>query len=426
MENRIKIALIGAGGMSFGPVMTSDVLHTPSLRGCVLALMDIDERRLETARRVAERLNHGIGNPCVVEASTSLDDSVKDAQFALISVEKRRFQCWDQDFDIPRKYGSNQILGENGGPGSVFHALRTVPLVVGICRRIEKVNPNVLVINLTNPMSPVTLGINKGTKLRNIGLCHEFLGGVLALSLTLRLKKSRILAKAHGTNHFSWFYEIKDARTGEDLYPKVRRHFQRYPFLHMPLVRHCLNKYALLCITTDDHMGEYLTYATDIAKPAERARRFYKKDFTTREWLCARYAAGRLPIPAKIIPLSYEEAIPLIEALATGKIRQFNAGNFPNKGYIPNLPDGIIVEVSYRAENGELKPDNTPPMQADLAEIMKLRGELQNMIVDAALGGDADLAFQALCAEPISPKDPLACRLLFDELYELQKDLLPF
>lgn len=426
MGKPIKTVLIGAGGMSFGPVMASDVLHTKSLRGSTLALMDIDQKRLDVARRVAERMNRAMGNPCRIEVSSDLEDSVKDAQFALISVEERRFKCWDQDYHIPQKYGVKHILGENGGPGGVFHALRTVPLVANICKRIEKVNPEIFIINLTNPMSPVTLGINKATKLSNIGLCHEFFGGVLALGIMLRLRMSRISAKAHGTNHFSWFYEIKDAETGDDLYPKVRRHFRRYPFLHMPLVRHCLDKYGLLSVTTDDHMGEYLTYATEISKPADRARWFYRQDCRVREWACSRYAAGRLPLPARRIPVSYEEAVSVVEALAHGKLRQFNAGNFPNKGYIPNIPDGVVVEVSYRAENGEIKPDKTPPIHDDLADIMAQRGKLQDMIVEAALEGDADLAFRALCAEPISPRDPDTCRRLFDELYGLQRDLLPF
>ena len=426
MGNPVKIVLIGAGGMSFGPVMTSDILHTPSLRGSTLALVDIDEKRLDLARRVTEKLNRALGSPCTIEASTSVSNSAKDAQFALISVEKRRFESWDQDYHVPKKYGVRHMLGENGGPGSVFHAFRTVSLVTDVCRQIEKINPNVFVINLTNPMSLVTLGINKATKLRNIGLCHEFVGGMVALMLTLGMKMSRITAKAHGTNHFAWFYEIKDAKTGEDLYPKVRRNFKRFPFLHMPLVKHSLNKYGLLSVTTDDHMGEYLTYATDISKPAERARWFYNKECKVREWLCGKYADGGLPLPEKMIPLSHEEAVPVIEALALRTTRQFNAGNFPNKGYIPNLSDGMIVEVGYRAENGELKPDVTPTMQSDLAEIMKSRGELQDMIVEATLNADAKLAFEAFCAEPISPRERDMCKRIFDELYELQKDLLPF
>lgn len=426
MGKSIKIALIGAGGMSFGPVMTSDILHTRSLHGATLALMDIDERRLDTARRLAERMNRALDNPCKIEAYTNLEESVKDAQFALISVEKRRFECWDQDYYIPKKYGVKHILGENGGPGSIFHALRTVPLVTDICRRIEKVNPNLFAINLTNPMSYVTLGINKGTKLRNIGLCHEFFGGVLALRFTLGIKMSRIAAKASGTNHFAWFNEIKDADTGEDLYPKVKRHYKKFPFLHHPLVKFCLEKYGLLSVTTDDHAGEYLPYATDIAKPAERARWFYNREGKVREWLCAKYADGKLPLPIKKIPLSHEEAVPVIEALAFGNTRRFNAGNFPNKGYIPNLPDGVIVEVGHRAENGELIPEQVPPMQSDLAEIMKQRGELWEMVVEAAFNHDVKLAFEAFCAEPISPRDRDTCRRIFDELLYLQKDLLPF
>lgn len=426
MEKPIKIVLVGAGGMSFGPTMTMDTLRSRALRGSTLALVDIDEKRLAVAKGVAERFNRALGSPCTIQASTDLQETVKDAHFAIISVEVRRYECWNQDYDIPKMYGVKHMLGENGGPGGVFHAFRTVPLVAGICKQIEKVNPNVFVINLTNPMSLVTLGMNKATDLKNIGLCHEFFGGILALMFTLGKKMSRISAKAHGTNHFSWFYEIKDSITGEDLYPRVKRHFKRYPFMHLKLVRHCLDKYGLLTVTSDSHVGEYLPYATDVTKPSETFRRIYYKEEMAKEWLCKKYAAGKVRLPEKRIPRSGEEAIPVIESLAFNKPRRFDAANFPNKGYIPNLPDGLIVEVGHTYENGELVPDITPPMQEDLAEIMKERGELQEMIVDAALNGDAELALEAFCAEPLSPKDRDTCKYIFNDLYEAQKDLLPF
>jgi len=366
-----KIALIGAGGMSFAPVMVNDIVHTPALKGTVLSLMDIREDRLDRAVKVAERMDREMdGHFSSIEAHTNLEDSVLDADFAMISAEVGRWRSWDRDFNIPRRYGSQQILGENGGPGGVIHALRTASLVGNTCKRIEKVNKDVFVINFTNPMGPVTLSVNKGSKLKNIGLCHEFAGGILFLALALWTKAKYIAAKASGTNHFTWFHEIKDKRTGEDLYPKAKAHFEKYPFLHQPLGGECLKRYGMICTTTDDHMGEYLDFATQYAKPATRARRFYKFDAWARENLTARYASGKRVIHASKLGKSHEEAVPIVEAMVAGNNRRFNAVNVPNKGYIPNLPDGMIVEVGFNVVDGEIVPDVVPPMQEDLAKIM--------------------------------------------------------
>jgi len=425
-SKQVKIALVGAGGMAFGPVMTYDTLRSEKLRGSTLTLVDINEERLEVARSAAERLNEALGNPLTVEAESDTAAGVDGADFVLVSVEKGRWEGWSQDFEIPVKYGSTQVMGENGGPGGLFHSLRSINLVLEIARIMEERCPNAFLVNLTNPMSRVTLALNKGTKIKNVGLCHEFMGGLTRLSFMLMTPAKKIAAKASGMNHFTFFYEINNADTGEDLYPKVRKHIEKFPFLHPPLVRDLFNRYGLFPTTSDSHLAEYVPWCKELVKPLIPFHTFFEHEGKFREVLTKWYGKGYFPLPAKHLPMSGEEALPIVQALATGESAYFDAVNVPNRGYIPNLPDGAIVEVPANSCNGELLPETVPPVEEGLAELMRTQYELQSLIVDAALNGDKELAFEALVKDPLSPKDESACRALFDEMASLQAAQLPF
>jgi len=426
MINDARIALVGAGGMAFGPVMTYDTMCAKEMRGSTLVLVDINEARLEIVRAAAEQLNRAMGNPVKIEAESHTARGIDGADFVILSVEKARWKCWQQDYEIPRKYGSTQVMGENGGPGGMFHSLRSIKLVLEICELVEKYSPDAFVVNLTNPMSRVTLAINRATDLRNVGLCHEFVGGMLRLSLYLMLHPSKIEAAASGINHFTWFYKIKHAETGEDLYPKLQHHMRRFPFLHPPLVKHCMKEFGLYPTSTDSHIGEYLPFVSDVVKPMFPFHKFFENEGKLREHLIKLYGKGFLPIPAKILPESGEEALPICQALATESETSFNAVNVPNKGYIPNLPDGAIVEVPAHSSGGELHPDTVPPIKAELAEYILPQLEIQDRVVEAAINRDPGPAFEALVMDPLSPPDESSCRRMFDEMLELQRDLLPF
>src|SRR5262249_39454892 len=208
------ITLVGAGGMSFGPSMVNDVVHTRRLAGSRLVLHDVDAARLERAPRFASKINPLAGSPIRLDRSTEPAEALNGADFVLSSAEFGRFQYWRQDYEIPNRYGARQINGENGGPGAVFHSLRSIKNTLSICRNIEKYAPNAFLINLTNPMSRVTLAINRGTKVRNVGMCHEMPMGINRLCRRIRMNAKEVEAKAAGINHFTFFTQFRNTRTG--------------------------------------------------------------------------------------------------------------------------------------------------------------------------------------------------------------------
>jgi alpha-galactosidase len=437
--------------MSFGPVMVIDAVKTRRVSGATMVLHDIDPDRLEVARRFAERINERNGSPIRVETSTEPSEALVGADFCLTSAEIGRWQHWIEDYEIPLRHGATQITGENGGPGAVFHSLRSIKTMLGICRDIERYCPDTFLINLTNPLSRVSLAINTATTIRNVSLCHEFAGGVSRIAGLLRLPKSKIEAKASGINHFTFFTEIKRSDTGEDLYPRLRRLWQRRYFdypppvtavakqlvkvpwvkvaveqMYAPLVAHMFREYGLLPCSVDSHIGEYVPFAKEVAGWHPTPVYFHQDLMARVESLITKYGNGTSPVPMHRAGRSAEESFPIIGAMWTGDERRLNAVDVPNRGYVPNLPEGAIVEVPATVGAGGVDPAVMPPILEPLAEFMRDQIEIQELVVKSALSGDPTPAFEALRRDPLSPPDEGACRRMFDELMMCQADALPF
>ncbi len=449
--NQPKITLIGAGGLSFGPTMVNDVIHTPELAGSRLVLHDIDAARLERAHRFAARLNAANGSPVVLEQVTDPGEAFDGADFCISSAEHGRFAYWRQDYEIPRRYGATQVNGENGGPGAVFHSLRSIKNTLSICASIEKYCPDAFLVNLSNPMSRVTLAINRGTRVRNVGMCHEMPIGIVRIARMLRMSPGRIEARASGINHFTFFTEMVDRRTGEDLLPRVRELFAKKIFdfgpiatrlaaateprpllamladqLYAPLVAHMVRVHGLVPCSVDSHIGEYLPFAHEIGghHPAhvDQFARIDKVFERLTSWL----SETRLPVPVQRMGHSLEEVVPIIASLWSRTRRRIMAVNVPNRGFVPNIAEGAIVEVGAEVDGDGLHPESMPPIAEPIAGHIATQVALQEVIVESALTGDPDLALRAVIEDPASPPDEGACRSMFDEMTGLQAAELPF
>jgi alpha-galactosidase len=446
-----KITLVGAGGMSFGPTMVNDVVHTRRLRGSRLVLHDVDPERLQRAYQFAAKLNAAAGAPVRLDFSTDPAEALDGADFVLSSAEFGRFEHWRQDYEVPNRHGARQINGENGGPGAVFHSLRSIRNTLSICESIELHCPEAFLINLTNPMSRVTLAINRATKVRNVGMCHEMPMGVSRLARRLRVKRTDVEAKASGINHFTFFTEFRNRRTGEDLLPRIRDFYAKslfdFPprtqriakqvdrvlpgaafleFSYTPLVAHMVREYGLVPCSVDSHIGEYVPFALDAAEWMPTPLDFHEPVMKVAERAAAWAATTRVPLPLQVVGHSPEEVVPIVAAMWTGEPTRIMAVNVPNHGSLPDVAEGAIVEVGATVDGDGIHPDAMPPLGEPLASWVGTQVELQDLVVEAALSGDPDLAFRAVVEDPNSPPDEGACRRMFDELLTLQAEQLPF
>jgi len=446
-----KITLVGAGGMSFGPAMVNDVVHTPSLAGSRLVLHDVDAARLRRAYQFAAKLNALGGAPIRIDYSTDPGEALEGADFVLSSAEFDRFRYWHQDYEIPNRYGARQINGENGGPGAVFHSLRSIKNTLDICRHIDKYAPDAFLINLTNPMSRVTLAVNRATRVRNVGMCHEMPLGINRLCRRIRVKAKDVEAKASGINHFTFFTEFRNRRTGEDLLPRLRDLFAKpfydfssrtqkiarvldrsllgallLEFNYLPVVAHVVRTYGLVPCSVDSHIGEYLPFALDAAAWMPRPLDFHQPIMRVAESLASWAATTKIPIPLQALGHSSEEVIPIVAAMWHGQPARIMAVNVPNCGYVPDVADGTIVEVGATVDGNGIHPEAMPPLGEPLAGWIATQVRLQDLVVESALTGDPEPALRAVIEDPCSPPDEQACRKMFDELRSLQAEHLPF
>jgi len=437
--------------MAFGPTMVNDVVHTPALAGARLVLHDVDDARLARAYRFAAKVNAANGSPVVLDRTTDAATALTGADFVMSSAEFGRYHYRRQDHDVPNRYGARQINGENGGPGAVFHSLRSIANTLSICADIERYCPDAFLVNLSNPLSRVALAIERHTAVRSVSMCHEMPNGIGRLASLLRRDKGDLTGAASGINHFTFFTELVDRRTGEDLLPAVRDLFARPIFdyppwtvslarrvgavgplgalvdeLYQPLVVHLVREYGLVPTSIDSHIGEYLPFTPEVADwypdRAEVMERF--NAFT--EGLAGWVARTRVPLPLHRMGHSSEEVVPIIAALWTGEPRRLLAVNVANRGYVPDLPEGTIVEVGATVDGDGVHPDTVPPLGAPLVDWTRAQLPLQELLVEATVRRDPELAYRALREDPLSPDDDAACRAMFAELRRLQADHLPF
>ena len=447
-----RITLVGAGGMSFGPTMVNDIIHTPELAGARLVLHDVNEQRLTRAYQFAAKLNAASGAPVVLDRTTDAARAFDGTDIVLSAAEFGRFHHRRQDYEVPNRFGARQINGENGGPGAVFHTLRSVHNTMGICAAIEQHCPDAFLVNLSNPLSRVALAIDRHTSVRSVSMCHEMPNGIWRLSKFLRMDAHDIEGRASGINHFTFFTELRDRRTDEDLLPRIRELFDRKVFdypswtvrlaqhaqrfgpvaaladeLYMPLVVHMVREYGMVPCSIDSHIGEYLPFTADVADWFPARVDVMEGTSAFGEQVAGWVARTKVPLPLlDRIGHSSEEVIPLVTALWTGESRHLMAVNVPNDGYLPDVADGAIVEVGATVDGDGIHPDAMPPLGEPLAGWTATQVALQDLLVEATVTGDRDLALRALIEDPLSPGDEAACRAMFDELCELQAPLLPF
>src|SRR3954465_1645539 len=164
-----KIAFIGAGSTVFTRNLVGDVLSVPELAGdTTFALMDIDEERLRASERVTREL--GARN---VEATVDRREALDGADYVVPSFQIGGLPAARIDFDVPKRFGLRQTIADTLGIGGIMRALRTIPVLIDMCRDMERLCPEVVHLNYVNPMAMNCWALNQASKVRTIGLCHS-------------------------------------------------------------------------------------------------------------------------------------------------------------------------------------------------------------------------------------------------------------
>src|SRR5689334_9837949 len=214
-----NITLIGAGSVVFTRNLCSDILLTPALQNATITLMDIDPGRLAQSRDLVQALIDGRRIDARVVATTDRRAAVRDADYVVTTFQQGGLEAYQLDIDIPKKYGVEQCVGDTLGPGGVFRALRTIPVLTELGRDMDELAPNALLLNYVNPMAANCWAFDKATGRPHVGLCHSVQGTSEMLARWIGVPYEQVVFRCAGINHQAFFLSFR--RGEEDLYPRI-------------------------------------------------------------------------------------------------------------------------------------------------------------------------------------------------------------
>lgn len=421
-----KICFLGAGSTVFAKNVLGDCMYVEALRDATVALLDIDPERLGESERMVINLNKTLGANMKIESYLAGDaeKAFKDASYIVNAIQVGGYEpCTVIDFEIPKKYGLRQTIGDTLGIGGIFRALRTIPVMLKYCEIIEKVAPDALLLNYTNPMAMVTGAILKATSVRTVGLCHSVQVCAPQLCLMLELPDDDLQWKIAGINHQAWLLEIK--RHGEDLYPEIKRRAELPEYRWKDTVRfEIMKRFGYYVTESSEHNAEYVPWFIKSKAPQLIDEFNIPLDEYPKRCIAQidawKYIRDELTSLDK--PLSHERtheyASYILEAIETGKPFTFG-GNVLNYGLITNLPYKCCVEVMCVADRSGITPTYVGDLPVQCAGLNRTNINVQEVTIEAVLTRKKEHIYQAAMLDPHT-----SAELTIDEIVHLCDDLI--
>ena len=432
----VKICFIGAGSTIFAKNVLGDAMLTPSLQDAEIALYDIDENRLKESELMLQTINKNSNqNRAKIQSFSDRKEALKDANFVINAIQVGGYKPSTViDFEIPKKYGLQQTIGDTTGIGGIFRGLRTLPVMFDIAKEMEEVCPDAWLLNYTNPMAILTMGMLKATKIKTVGLCHSVQVCVPELFEHLGIKDQYNLDefqwKIAGINHMAWLLEIN--RNGKDFYPEVRRLAAEIANPHKDSVRFELMKHFGYYITeSSEHNAEYHPYFIKKNYPELIEQLQIPIDEYLRR--CVDQIAGWETQRDEIVndgslehTRSREYASYIMDAITTGTPTMI-AGNVLNKGLITNLPEDCCVEVPCLVDKNGVQPTYVGKLPTQLAALNRTNINVQELTVEAAMTLEKDKIYQAALMDPHANSELSIAEIkaMVDELIAAHGDYLP-
>jgi alpha-galactosidase len=429
-----KIAFMGAGSTVFAKNVLGDCLAAPALADGEIALYDIDPVRLKDSQLMLENLRGTAGAKAKITAHTreGRREALKGADFVVNAIQVGGYEpCTVTDFEVPKKYGLRQTIGDTLGIGGIFRALRTIPVMLEFARDMEEVCPKALFLNYTNPMAMVTAAFLRGSGIRAVGLCHSV--QVCAEWLVKGVGMAwdpRTLWKIAGINHQGWLLEI--SLDGKDLYPEIRRRSAAGQEPDTDRVRHeLMRRFGYYVTESSEHSAEYVSWFIKAAHPELIERFNIPLDEYPRR--CVSQIADWKKMRDELIcdrslkhARSHEYASHIMEAVVANRPFAIG-GNVMNEGIITNLPRQACVEVPCMVDGQGVQPCVVGDLPPQCAALNMTNVNVQLLAVEAALTGKREHIYHAAMLDPHTAAELPIDRIvaMCDELIERHGDWLP-
>lgn len=461
----MKITLIGAGSTVFTRNLLGDILSFPELAQAEIALHDIDEHRLNLSKMVALRVAEAVGANPTITATTDRRAALDGAQFVLNTIQVAGYKPGTiRDFEIPKKYGLEQTIGDTLGIGGIMRALRTIPVMQGMLQDMEELcAPNAIHLNYVNPMAMITWALNDASKrISTVGLCHSVQHTRHELAHDLGIPDQEIDFECAGINHMSFFTKFE--HKGEDLYPKLMQIYRENRMPEWNRVRYeMMNQLGYFATESSEHFSEYVPWfikqgREDLLKKYnipldeymgrcqvfEHAWPYIEKELNqpgsqqSAQLLNELQAAGIKVMQREIgnaalmldglheVHRSVEFGSAIIHSMVTGQPRVIQ-GNVLNHHLIDNLPQGCAVEVACLVDRNGVHPTRVGKLPIQLAALMRTNVNVQELVVAALATENKEHVYHAAMLDPHTSAvlDLQQIRAMVDELLAAHSDYLP-
>jgi alpha-galactosidase len=452
-----KIALIGAGSTVFAKNLITDILNFPELADATLALMDIDEERLRTTELVARRIASLLNIHPKIEATLERRAALDGADYAITMFQIAGYKPGTViDFEIPKKYGLRQTIADTLGIGGIMRGLRTIPVLLDVCRDMEELCPQATLLNYVNPMAMNTWAINRATKIKTVGLCHSVQGTAMLLAKDIDVPIEEIHYLCAGINHMAFYlkFERETAAGTEDLYPCLHQVVAEGRVPEWNRVRYeMLERLGYFVTESSEHFSEYVPWFIKRDRPDliqqfdipldeyitrceiqiagwQLLRDFIERpeEFKMEQLIAILDSAGitgRFKEEAIAAAEYFDSTAPsheygslIIHSLETGQPRVIY-GNVANHGLIDNLPAGCCVEVPCLVDQNGVQPVHMGALPPHLAALIQTNVNVQGLTVEAALTGQRQHIYHAAMLDPHT-----AAELDLDQIWRLVDDLI--
>jgi alpha-galactosidase len=419
-----KIAIVGAGSLVFTRALVGDLLQQEATADAEIHLVDIDDRRLGDAVKAVEAIAMASGRTVPIVASTDCAEGVRGCDYVVNTVQVGGKKATVVDFDIPEKFGVRQTIADTHGIGGISRALRTLPAVLEITSTVADHAPDAYLLNYTNPMAMVVMGIERTGFPHYVGLCHGTEHTAADIASYLDLDQTEQLTwQAAGINHMTWFLRL-DVH-GEDMYPRLREFAGTVDVKQHPdgIRLELLRRFGYFVSESSVHNAEYYPWFLRQGAEGEthgvRVREYlYRLDDLEQQFEAESVAltgAGRSSLP----PQSTEYAPRVIAALESGASYRF-MGNVVNSGeVISNLPDDSCVEVPCFVDGGSIIAGSVGRLPEQCAALNRCQVNVQLLTVAGIVDRSRDTIYQAAFLDPL-----LSSQLTLDEITNLVDELI--
>ena len=421
-----KITYLGAGSVGFGRPFVAGLLTRPALAGGTLALVDVSQENLDMITTLARRMADQLGVSINLEPTTDQRRGLDGADYVVATVNAPgdREGARGMERRISEKYGVNQGIGGDTGPGGVFLSVRYMPMMLDMCRDMEELCPDAWLLHYANDTATVEWALDVSSPIKSIGMCHSVQGTAEQLTRYIGAPYEETGHWVAGVNHQAWFLQFE--WNGEDAYPLLREKMGDPEIYGQDMVRFEIMKYFDYFPTESSrHHSEFYSY---FRKNPELIARFtpgtlsgverdkeYRSGTAARREEMREQAHSEGPVE---IGKTKEWAVAVIDAMETNVPFRFN-GNVMNTGLITNLPEGSCVEVPCLVDNMGVHPCYVGDLPATCAALN--RGKLAGMAlaVKGGLEGDRKAVEQAVALDSLT-----AAMCTLDQIHDMVEEII--